>query len=630
MQQIDIGNLEPLAAFLSRRAAARGVTLWDFRVHGDIRARNNKQPRYYDRVSTITGIDPNALRRHDLVKVGGAIKVFDMTFDLKDVWAKSVRVCPRCISDDVERGSGRIETRPHLRFTWMLRTLGRCPVHGCPLVVIGPDYDRISYGDFAGTLARFWKAYDAVLAASTDNASRSPDFASDIYFHYRIERAATLDVPEQRGSNPLKLPMQSDPTFASNHRGEGSMLEEMPPPAALLLTEVIGGMELFGDRYKRSYASDEDRQAAVVAGFEITSRGYEGLRQFLAKRDENHWRVSRRGHFKNLYGRLQEFLSSRIDDDGYRNVIRFVAEHAISTHALGPEDAFLGFALPRKLHSIRTAEVSHGIHRMTLRSILASAGLLPAGAGDKADGRVVVAADILEALIADWRDRLPAEEAKARFGISSAALDDIARRGLLLEKDQDKRRRSHLTKASYLELLRQLECLPRGEPDAGMRNLRDVTRIASRSYGEIINLMLDGAITKVVVDARHDEKFGFDRIFLDPLEVKLATQTAMPPGVNFQCVERMLGTTTKTVKRLAATGLLKTFQAENPSHRKPQRYVAPSALEEFQNTYISLWEYAKGRGQVAIVKARLKAAGVMPTFEEPGTATYYRRAALPD
>lgn len=628
MQQIDIGNIEPLAAFLSRRAAARGVSLWNFRVHGDIRARDNKKPRYYNRVSTITGVDPSTLRRHDLVKFGGAIEVFNMTFDPKDVWAKSVRVCPRCINDDVAQGSGRAEARPHLRFTWMLRTLGRCPFHGTPLVVIGPDYDRTSYGDFAGMLARHWKAFGAALTASTDNTSSSPDVASDIYFHNRIEQAAALDA--SHASDPLASRMHCDPAFASDHRGEGSMLEEMPAPAALLLTEVIGGMELFGDRYRRSYASDEERQAAVAAGFKIASRGYEGLRQFLAQRDESHWRVSRRGHFKNLYGKLQEFLSSRIEDEGYRNVIRFVAEHATSTHALGPEDAFLGLALPRKLHSIRTAEVSHGIHRMTLRSILDSAGLLPAGSGQKGDGRVVVAAETLEALISDWRDRLPAEEAKARFGISGAALDEIARRGLLVEKDQDRRHRSHLTKASYQELLRQLERLPRGEPDVGMRNLRDMTRIANRSYGEIINLMLKGAITKVVVDAQHDERFGFDRIFLDPLEVKLATQTVMPPGVTFQCVERMLGTTTKSVKRLAATGLLKTFEAENPSHRKPQRYVAPSALEDFQNTYISLWEYAKGRGQIAIVKARLKAAGIMPTFEEPGTATYYRRAALPD
>ncbi|NKB94736.1 hypothetical protein HED48_01145 [Ochrobactrum intermedium] len=84
----------------------------------------------------------------------------------------------------------------------------------------------------------------------------------------------------------------------------------------------------------------------------------------------------------------------------------------------------------------------------------------------------------------------------------------------------------------------------------------------------------------------------------------------------------MIGTTTKTVKRLAAAGLLKTVVADNPMHRIPQTYVSPSGLEEFQDTYVSLFEFSKGRGQIARVKKRLAAAGIMPAFEEAGAATF--------
>ncbi|CAN7387474.1 TniQ family protein [Pararhizobium sp. LjRoot235] len=619
MQKIEIATDEPLAAYLSRLSVTRGVPLWDFRIHGGIMARYNKKPGYYDHVSAVTGIKPAVLRHHDLVKIGGTIRALGMTFDLKDIWAKSARACPCCIGEDIERGTGRVEARPRLRFGWMLRTLGRCAIHGVPLAVVGPDYDRFTYGDFVGTLARHRGTHDADLAAAAD-------LASDIYFQGRIEKAAAGGA----GSGAcVDTYVEASADDSMLNGAESRMLDEMPVPAALLVTEVIGGMELFGDRYKRTVASGEDRQAAVIAGFRITSSGYDGLREFLSKRDKNVWRASRRGHFKTLYGRLQELLASRTDDKGYRDVVRFVAEHAHSNHALGPEDAFLGCALPRRLHSIRTAEVTHGIHRMTLRSILDSAGLLPAGSGQTGDGRVVIAAETFDALIADWRDRLPAEEAKARFGISGAALDDIVRRGLVVEKDRDRRRRSRLRKASYLEFLERLEHLPRGFPEQGMRNLLDMTKIVNRSYGEIISLILDGTITKVVVDSRQGAEVGFDGIFVDPLAVKLAIQVAAPPGITFQCAERMLGTTTKTVKRLAATGLLKTVEAANPLHRVPQRYVSPSALEEFQDTYISLFEFAKARGQIAVVKKRLTAAGIMPVFEEPGSATFYRRDALP-
>jgi hypothetical protein len=655
MQTIEIGTDEPLSGYLSRLAASRGVRLWDFRIHGSILARYNKKPHYYDRVSAVTGLDPAVLKRHDLVKVGGTFNAFDMTFDVNDIWAKSARACPYCIREDLEQRTGRVEARPRLRFGWMLRTLGRCAVHGEPLVVYGSDYDKFSYGDFAGTVSRHLGGTgvgasragagvtltDCETSADVERPSSRPmavcgaELTSDLYFQGRLRHRAAAVEGQAAGTPELR------------------MLDRMTVPAALLLTEVIGGMELFGDRYWRRAATGEDRQAAVTAGFEVTRRGYDGLRGFLSQRDEIHWRTSRRGHFKNLYGRLQELLSSRIGAEGYEDVIRFVAEHAHSNHTLGPEDGLLGTSLPRRLHSIRTAEVAHGIHRNTLRTILDSAGLLPAGSGQRGDGRVVIAAETFDRLIADWRERLPVEEAKARFGISGAALDELVRHGLVAESDRGDRGSRRLSRASYLEFLERLDRLPRGIPDAGMRNLQDMTRIVSRTYGEIISLILDGTIKKSIVNnarlghshgaqsygqmhgSREDGEasrigeLGFDRIFVDPLEVKQAFQAASPPGITFECAERMLGTTTKTVKRLAAAGLLKTVVADNPMHRIPQTYVSPSGLEEFQATYVSLFEYSKGRGQIARVKKRLVAAGIMPVFEEAGTATFYRRDALP-
>lgn len=645
MQPFELASDEPLSAYLSRLAASRGVRLWDFRIHGGILARYNKKPRYYERVSAVTRIDPAVIKRHDLVKNGGTFSVFGMTFDVNDIWAKSARVCPCCIREDIEHGSGRVEARPRLRFGWMLRTLGRCAKHGIPLAVVGPDYDRISYGDLAGTLALHRGAREKDLDVGNDEAAPagSSILASDVYFQRRIASAAAGDVSDSRvgavgdgrtGDPGFALagqPGAALPEIAADTNGpiDLRMLDEMPVPAALLLTEVIGGMELFGDGYSRRGASGEDRQAAVIAGYEVTCRGHDGLREFLSKRDASHWRASRRGHFKNLYGRLQELLSSRTEDEGYHSVIRFVSEHAYSNHSLGPEDAFLGLSLPRRLHSIRTAEMEYGIHRITLRSILDSAGLLPAGSTHHGDGRVVIASETLEKLIYDWRERLPAEEAKARFGVSGAALEEIVRHGLVAEKDRDNRRRSRLSRSSYVEFCGRLDRLPRALPRAGMRNLREMTKVASRSYAEIIGLILDGTIASAVVDERKVGEFGFDSIYVDPLEVKIAIRASSPPGITFQCAERMLGTTTRTVRRLAAAGLLKTVVADNPLHRTPQTYILPAGLEDFRRTYISLFEYASGRGQIALVKKRLAEDGIVPAFEETGSATFYRRKDLP-
>jgi len=636
MHLIEIGSDEPLSGYLSRLAALRGVRLWDFRLHGGILTRYDSKPRYYEHVSAVTGHDPALLKRHDFVKVGGTFNTFDMTFDVNDIWAKSVRACPCCIREDIAQGTGRVEARPRLRFGWMLRTLGRCAVHGVPLVEIGPGYDRFSMGDFSGTLARYRGVW-AVVGGAEDKCRTSADRnadtsgvpgprASDAYFQNRIAATAANRANSIRSRDPA-LPLSPSAVEALQD-DDLRMLDDMPVPAGLLLTEVVGGMELFGERYRRSEASDEDRQAAVAGGYEVTRRGYAGLTQFLRALDQCHWRVQRRGSFKKLYGTLQEMLSSRVGLEGYEKVTRFVAEHAYTHHALGPEDTFLGLCLPRRLHSIRTAEVAHGIHRITLRRILDAAGLLPSGAGGLGDGRVLVDAGALERLIADWRERLPVEEAKARLGVSAAALEAMVSRGLLL-RDEDPGRRCNISRNSFEELTRLLERLPLGVPGPGMKRLTEMVKMGRRTYGEVVGLIIDGTIKSGIRDARHDGTFRFDSIFVDPAEVKGASPISAPPGITIQLAERELGTTRTTVEQLVASGILKSVSAENPATGKRQTFVVPSALEEFRATYISLFDYSKGRDQIGSVKKKLTAAGIMPAFEKAGAATFYRRDALP-
>ncbi|KJF66396.1 TniQ family protein [Rhizobium nepotum] len=632
MQKLEIASDEPLSGYLSRLAESRGVRLWDFRIHMGIRSRR-VTTRYYETISAMTGIDPAVLKRHDLVRIGGTFEVLDMTFDVNDIWAKSARACPCCIQEDVEQGTGRVEARPRLRFGWMLRTLGRCAIHGVPLIQIGPDYDRFSIGDFNGVLGRNRDTWNmgksAGVARETDRVDplgATGRRAPDVYFQDRIATTAShsgiaacsRDQVDVSTLGPIDTPKGDDL----------QMLDDMPVPVGLLLTEVVGGMELFGDRYRRSDATDEERQVAVVAGYEFTRCGYAGLSQFLKKRDQSHWRVQRRGSFRQLYGTLQETLSSRVESASFEKVTSFVAEHAYANHALGPEDIFLGYSLPRRLYSIRTAEVAHGIHRVTLRRILKSAGLLPPGAARLGDGRVVVEAEALETLIAGWQERLPTEEAKARLGISGAALKAIVERGLLL-KDDNPNRQSNISRKSFEELTSFLERLPLGTPCRGMKRLTEMVKIGRRTYGEVIGLIIDGTIKNVIRDAHHDEPLRFDSIFVDPVEVKAASPRLSPPGITLQLAEAQLGTTRKTVEQLVASGLLESITTENPATGKSQTFILPDKLEEFQKNHISLFLYAKGRGQIGDVKKRLADAGVMPAFEKAGVATFYRKDSMP-
>ncbi|MDI5929086.1 TniQ family protein [Rhizobium leguminosarum] len=607
-----IKPVEPLTQFISRVAASRGVSLFHYRRHMDIRARYSRREKLYERFSGMSGISEEVLRRHDLVKVGGNVQIFDMTFDLRDVWAKSARVCASCLREDRLNESGRHEARPHQRFSWMLRVLGRCHKHGSGLVQIGSDYDRFSYGDFSRAVVSGSGTLDALLRDEGDNSCIQ---ASDVYFHQRIEDAATLS------QDAARVPGGAGPS--------GDMLEDLPLPAALLLTEIVGGMKLLGDRYRRRRLGEEVRQAAVVAGFEVTSRGYDGLRDFLKEQDAVHWTNARRGHFKNLYGPLQEFLRTRLEEDDYRDVVSFIAEHAMSAHPLGPEDGFLGSALPRRYHSIRTAEVRHHIHRTTLRGILSTAGVLPPGSDAKADGRVLIDANRLEELVTQWRDRLPTEKAKSALRISGPALRSITHKGLLLKTSTNSETDNKISAASYARLMELLDELPRGSPAPRMKRLSYVARMVGRSYAEIVSLVLDGIVANAVIDAGQTEAFRLDQIFLDAYEVKRAFGTADPPGVTFERAERMLGTTTQTVRRIVEVGLIETFETENPVNRRKQRYFSPEAIDQFKKDYVTLRNFALGRGNIARVKAALTALGITPVLKEKGVATIYKASEIP-
>lgn len=580
----------------------------------------------------MSGIDPETLKRHDFSKIGGTFNVFDMTFDVNDIWSTSARGCPCCLMGDIKLGTGRMEARPRLRFGWMLRTLGRCAVHGVPLIVIGPEYDKFSMGDFNGVLAENRDVWmldrHPQLDCQNDGDDRSGVSSgrpSDVYFQGRIATTVSDSDVNVRSGDQIRI---CTAETAALPEGDGlQMLDDMPVHTGLLLTEVVGGMELFGDRYRRSEATEEERQAAVVAGFEFTGRGYVGLSHFLEKRDEKLWQVQRRGSFRQLYGTLQELLASRIGTAGYEKVTRFVAEHAYAHHALGPDDTFLGFSLPRRLHSIRTAEITHGIHRITLRRMLKSVGLLPPGAGKLGDSRVVVEAGTLDQLIESWHERLPTEEAKARLGISGPALEAIVRSGVLLE-DSDPNRQNKVSRQSFEELISFLEKLPLGAPGPGMKRLTDMAKMGRRTYGDIIGLIINGTVKNVTRNALRDEPLRFDSIFVDPLEVKAASPVLSRPGLTLQLAKRQLGTTGKAIQQLVVSGHLESVTAKSSLTDRCQVFIVPSSLDEFQANHISLFDYSKGRGQIAEVKKWLAAAGIMPVFEKPGVATFYRKDSL--
>ncbi len=607
MKSFPIRRMEPLPAFISRLACSHGTDLWDFRNFLGINPRRQRKEAIYKRLSSMTGCREDVLAHHDFIKVGGSDRIFGVVVHKQDIFAKAARTCAHCIREDVAQGSGRMEARPYLRFPWMLRCLGVCPTHGTPLRVIGPDYHRYIYGDFSKQIARH--GADVELAADEElNVVCSATRFFDDVFARAAERVSGAE--------------QGLETHASI-----DLLRDIPPPASLLVTEIVGGMVNHGNNYRRYRVTDEERQEAVRAGFAITSKGYEGLRSFLRTHDLVLGGYVRSGHFKNLYGSLQDFLRYRIKDPCFGPVVDFVASHAVETHPLGPEDDFLGFQGSRKLHSIRTAEVTYHVHRNTIRKMLDTAGLLPAGSGARSDGRVLIDANTMHGLIETWRARIPVEHAKSRLGISAPALARIVDSGLMdMTNEERQKGLSRKTVEAFMQKLSDAEI---GCPSVGMKPMLHVARKTGLSYAKIIGMIFSGEIKSIAVSAQSGAVFGFKNIYLDPVEISAASpKGAEPPGMSLDVAERVIGATFQTTKRLVQERLLESFKGQNPATGRLQTYIRPEAIMMFQARYVSLREYSMGRGNIAQVKRRLDELRVLPILRGSGIATIYRRTDL--
>ncbi|WP_146051291.1 hypothetical protein [Agrobacterium rosae] len=240
---------------------------------------------------------------------------------------------------------------------------------------------------------------------------------------------------------------------------------------------------------------------------------------------------------------------------------------------------------------------------------------------------MLVEAGTLDKLVVSWQERLPTEEAKVRLGISGPALEAIVRSGVLCE-DNDPNRPNKISRESFEKLIGYLETLPLGAPAPGMKRLTEMVKMGRRTYGEVLGLIINGIIKNVTRNAPSDQPLSFDSIFVDPLEVKRASPVVFRPGLPFSLAERQLGTTGKTIRQLVASGHLETVTAESSLTGKRQIFILQSSLDEFQANHISLFDYSKGRGQIGDVKKCLTAARIMPVFEKPGVATFYRKDSL--
>lgn len=169
---------------------------------------------------------------------------------------KRVRICPHCVSSDIEAGHGPQSCRPYGRLEWIVEPLRTCPVHGVGLVTVSDERRPKRFHDFAQLVQPAIKE----LGRFSDQAPRRMPSLLENYL--------------------------SDRMSGKEHRTL-RLLDALPFYAAATTCEQLGAVAIHGIDVQVETFNDDDWYEAGAEGFEIAEAGELGVRNLLVRIQTN-------------------------------------------------------------------------------------------------------------------------------------------------------------------------------------------------------------------------------------------------------------------------------------------------------------------------------------------------------
>ncbi|TIR76346.1 MAG: hypothetical protein E5X15_18255 [Mesorhizobium sp.] len=604
---LELGDRETppdFASRLSTRACRDDMRefCWDFAM--DPRGIINGEPDAVLALADLSGVDGKRLLGEAFTRFGEKRQFRHKGQHLlqSSLVRNRVRMCPACMGEDIERLDCRLAARPHRRSMWLIRGMRTCDRHGMALAEVGkldgPHVIHDASRAIADAIPRLQFLADAAVL-------RSPS-KLELYVARRLE-----------GTAP------------------GSWLDGLPLYAALHLPLVTGAVALHGPTVALDDLSDDDAWACEAAGFEIVDKGAAGIRSFLDELQAPFRARRSSAGPKVMYGRLYDWLAHESEDRVYDPVRDIILEHAVETLPFGPGDTLFGRDVDaRRLHSVHTAAQEFAMHPKRLRKALKKAGLAGKDSDSLIDNRVVADPEQVAALARDLKEAMNMTGARAYLNVPRPHDEALVQGGLIKPMIEKPRGNSgmHYTfrKADLDEFLERL--LRKADPalsgDPAFETLLKAAKRCCCPVMAVVRLVLDGKLERV---GRNPAERGFLSVLVDPGELREKTKLADHGGLSLRDVEHGLKASTDVVKALIERGHLPARTATNPVNRCPQTIVMPEDLAAFKETYVSLMNLAKERGDhFARIKKTLAAVGVKPIADPDEIGiTLYLRSEIP-
>lgn len=522
--------------------------------------------------AALSGVDLDWLRRNTLRRLPDDQFLFrGETLSVAVLRRTTVHFCPQCLAEDQARNPELVQGACRLRWSWLLRSVVSCPVHGTELVEC-PEPDAVKAFDLTLLRAR----NEALLRAKRPARKHQPG---------NLQRYVVSRLEGQRNA--------------------AAWLDGQALAQAVKACEMLGALLADGPAAEIGDYTDIDWAKAGDVGFGICSRGAEAITHSLLAIRQTSGRRSGRTGPQAVFGLLYRWLeyTARPEEAGpIRNLLR---EVILSSFAIGPGEIVLGQKVERRIvHSVNSLKAATGLNPKRLYRLMLKAGMIPANTNDEALNQWVFPAEAGEDLIARILDSVPQNQLKGLLGCSKTQAEQLAAAKLVTSVVPVEEGDFGLSVGAYnrdeITIFLALVCSNAKSGAEESEGFLDLTRVSKgrSSTVEIIRWQIEGQLKHTrLIGADH----RIDRLRFSLAEVRVLARARAGTDLHrLTVVADRLGLTLLAVKQLTASEggepLLPLVPKEDCVGRQGAAYVSTAAIEKFVASYASLSHVARLMG----------------------------------
>lgn len=465
---------------------------------------------------------------------------------------KTVRVCPVCLKDDLEKHG---EYGPHQRVHWQIHSIRCCLRH-----------DRL------------------LVAIENSGGSKNGD---DFFYELRGRPDIAGGRCELIGPHSLQLYLMGRLQGVSGPK----WLDSQPFHVVAQTSEAFGLLLIKGPDAKRIETTEEEWIQAGTTGFDILANGEEGLTSKLKELQLEG--AMEHALYRSKYRVFYQWLRERRNDTDFAAITNIVRNFVLGNFPVKVGAKVLGETCVRQqLHTIGTASRKFGVPRKQLAAKLEEVGLVRRTLSSGWPTLVeYLDEDYVVELSENLKSLVDSRTATAYLNLepssfSKLSAKDIIQKYLKMTGNIPKYRMSDLD--AFIARLKADTC----SQHPASEFLCDIPSAASRTHcrsEHIIELILSGKLRSAV---ELSGKTGVRGIGVDLREVQNALSISGKIGMSkLAAVERLM-ICDRSIKALVADGELSEITVLRPVTGKTIRLVCSKSIARFERKFVSLGKLA--------------------------------------